>query len=109
FALAPNAAPIGLASSSDDALSFALEAAEPYVKEGFTLREDYWSGDLGVKQQKAIVHQLFKGDEYWFWMGTDVNNAHISVHVFDPEGNLVDVEHLPEKKHMAGVRVVPQV
>ena len=25
----------------DDALSFALEAAEPYVKEGFTVREDY--------------------------------------------------------------------
>ena len=43
----------------DDALSFALEAADPYVKEGFTVREDYWGGDLGVKQTKAIVHQLF--------------------------------------------------
>ena len=42
----------------DDALSFALEAADPYVKEGFTVREDYWGGDLPVKQTKAIVHQL---------------------------------------------------
>ena len=48
----------------DDALSFALEAADPYVKQGFTVREDYWGGDLPVKQQKAIVHQLFKGNEY---------------------------------------------
>ena len=91
----------------DDALSFALEAADPYVKEGFTVREDYWGGDLAVKQQKAIVHQLFKGNEYWFWMGTDVENAKISVHVYDSEGNLAEVEH-SQKKHMAAARVVPK-
>jgi hypothetical protein len=76
----------------DDALSFALEAADPYVKEGFTVREDYWGGDLPVKQTKAIVHQLFKGNEYWFWMGTDAKDAKISVHVYDGDGNLCEVE-----------------
>lgn len=76
----------------DDALSFALEAASPYVKEGFTVREDYWGGDLAVKTQKAIVHQLFKGNEYWFWMGTDVEGARISVHIYDAEGNLAESE-----------------
>ena len=44
-------------------------------------------------QQKAIVHQLFKGNEYWFWMGTDVDSARISVHVYDSDGNLAEVEH----------------
>jgi hypothetical protein len=91
----------------DDALSFALEAAAPYVKEGFTVREDYWGGDLAVKQQKAIVHQLFKGNEYWFWMGTDVDKAKISVHVYDSEGNLAEVEHF-QKEKMAAARVVPK-
>jgi hypothetical protein len=91
----------------DDALSFALEAADPYVKEGFTVREDYWGGDLRVKQQKAIVHQLFKGNEYWFWMGTDVENARISVHIYDSDGNLAEVEHW-QKPHMAAARVVPK-
>ena len=91
----------------DDALSFALEAADPYVKEGFTVREDYWGGDLPVKQQKAIVHQLFKGNEYWFWMGTDVDNAKISVHIYDSDGNLCEVEHF-QKAHMAAARVVPK-
>ena len=91
----------------DDALSFALEAADPYVKEGFTVREDYWGGDLPVKQTKAIVHQLFKGNEYWFWMGTDNKAAVISVHVYDSEGNLVEVEAW-QKPHMAGARVTPK-
>jgi hypothetical protein len=78
-------APSHAYSSIDDALSFAFEAASPYVKD-FTVREDYWGGDLPVKTTKAIVHQLFKGNEYWFWMGTDEKTAKISVHVYDSEG-----------------------
>lgn len=96
----------------DDALSFALEAADPYVKEGFTVREDYWGGDLPVKGTKAIVHQLFKGNEYWFWMGTEVKDAKISVHVYDSEGNIAEVEAKPLKVTGGGsafaARVVPK-
>jgi hypothetical protein len=91
----------------DDALSFALEAADPYVKEGFTVREDYWGGDLPVKSTKAIVHQLFKGNEYWFWMGTDQKAAKISIHVYDSAGNLAEVEAW-QKPHFAAARVVPK-
>ncbi len=91
----------------DDALSFALEAADPYVKEGFTVREDYWGGDLPVKQTKAIVHQLFKGNEYWFWMGTNQKAAKISVHVYDSEGNLAEVESW-QKPYMCATRVIPK-
>ena len=54
-------------ASVDDAQSFALQAAEPYVKEGFQVREDYWGGDLGSGEKKAVRQQLFKGNEYWFW------------------------------------------
>ena len=91
----------------DDALSFALEAADPYVKEGFTVREDYWGGDLPVKQTKAIVHQLFKGNTYWFWMGTEEKAAKISVHIYDSEGNIAEVEAW-QKPHFAAARVVPK-
>ena len=76
----------------DDALTMALEAAMPHVKEGFTVREDYWGGDLPVKQPKPIAHQLFKGNEYWFWMGTDTKGAKISVHVYDSFGKLAEDE-----------------
>ena len=94
-------------ASLEEALSYSLEAAAPYVKAGFTVREDYWGGDLPVKQQKAIVHQLFKGNEYWFWLGTDTENAKISVHVNDADGNLAEVEAW-KKQHFAAVRVVPK-
>jgi len=99
--------PLSSFATIDDSLSFALEAANPYVKEGFTVREDYWGGDLPVKQSKAIVHQLFKGNEYWFWMGTDNNTAKISVHIYDSEGNLAEVESW-QKPHKAAARIQPK-
>lgn len=91
----------------DDALSFAHEAAMPYVKQGFIVREDAWGGDLGVKEQKAVMAQLFKGNEYWFWIGTDVKNAVVSVHIYDSTGTLVDKETW-QKGRFYGVRVVPE-
>ncbi len=91
----------------DDALAFALEAATPYVEDGFTVREDYWGGDLPVKEPKAIAHQLFRGLEYWFWMGTDVEGAKISVNVYDKDGNLVNAEQWQRDK-FAAVRIAPQ-
>ncbi len=66
--------------------SFAYEAATPYVKQGFTFREDAWGGDLGVGDQKAVTAQLFKGNEYWFCLGTDVDGAVVTVHVYDSKG-----------------------
>ena len=52
--------PVTARGTINDALSFALEAAIPAVKEGFTVREDYWGGDLPSGQPKPIPHQLFK-------------------------------------------------
>ena len=77
-------------ASVDDAQSFALQAAEPYVKQGYQVREDYWGGDLGVGEKKAVRQQLFKGNEYWFWMGTEVEQAKISVHIYDADGKLCE-------------------
>ena len=99
--------PVRCMATVDDAFSYALQAAAPYIKEGFTLREDYWGGDLPVKQQKAIVQQLFKGSEYWFWMGTDTDAAKISIHIYDAEGNLAESEHW-QKNHFAAARIVPK-
>ena len=99
--------PVQAYSKIEDALAFALEAAAPHVKEGFTVREDYWGGDLPVKTTKAIVHQLYKGNEYWFWMGTDTKDAKISIHVYDSMGNLCEVE-ATQKPHFATARVVPK-
>jgi len=107
FAAAAVLLPASASATIDDSLSFALEAADPFVKQGFSVREDYWGGDLPVKQTKAIVHQLFKGIEYWFWMGTEVKDAKISIHVYDSDGNLVEVEAKTASRS-AMARVVPK-
>lgn len=100
FLLAPS-----LHATVDDALSFALEAATPYVKKGFTVRENYWGGDLGVKEKKAVVQQLFKGNTYWFWMGTDLSAAKISIHIYDNKGHLTETKAW-QKPHFAAAEIV---
>ncbi len=73
----------------DDSLSFAYEAATPFVKQGFNVREDAWGGDLGVKDKQAIQAQLFKGNNYMFCLGTDVKKAVLSLAIYDSDGQLV--------------------
>ncbi len=74
----------------DDALSFAYEAADPFAKQGYIIREDAWGGDLGVGDKKAVRAQLFKGNDYVFFLATDVENAVLSVHLYDTNGNLAE-------------------
>src|SRR5216117_828061 len=95
-------------ASVDDAQSFALQAAEPYVKEGFQVREDYWGGDLGSGEKKAVRQQLFKGNEYWFWLGTEVDRAKVSVHVYDSDGQLAEEPDGWEKGHFAAAHIIPK-
>ena len=95
-------------ASVDDAQSFALQAAEPYVKQGFQVREDYWGGDLGSGEKKAVRQQLFKGNEYWFWLGTEVDRAKVSVHVYDSDGKLAEESDGWQKGHFAAAHVIPK-
>ena len=95
-------------ASVDDAQSFALQAADPYVKQGFQVREDYWGGDLASGEKKAVRQQLFKGNEYWFWLGTEVDRAKVSVHIYDSDGKLAEEPDSWEKGHFAAAHVVPK-
>jgi hypothetical protein len=95
-------------ASVDDAQSFALQAAEPYVKQGFQVREDYWGGDLASGEKKAVRQQLFKGNEYWFWLGTEVDRAKVSVHIYDSDGKLAEEADSWEKGHFAAAHIIPK-
>ena len=104
--LAALAFPAALHATVDDALSFAYEAATPYVQQGFTFREDAWGGDLGEKDQQAVAAQLFKGNEYWFITGTDVRNAIVTVHLYDSNGKLTEQKYW-QKGRFSGAYIVP--
>ena len=90
------------------ARAFALLAAEPYVKQGFQVREDYWAGELGSGERKAVRQQLFKGNEYWFWLGTEVDHAKVSVHIYNSDGKLAEQPDSWEKDHLAAAHIIPK-
>jgi len=100
------AAPLGLAVV-DDAHSFALEAATPYVKDGYAVREEHWAGWLAKGKQSTIQHQLFKGNDYWFWLASDEEEAKLSIQIYDSQGTLVG-EGAWQRGNVAGVRVLPK-
>jgi len=90
------------------ARAFALLAAEPYVKKGFQVREDYWPGDLAPGEKKAVRQQLFKGNEYWFWLGTEVDHAKVSVHIYDSDGKLAEQPDSWARDHFAAAHIIPK-
>ena len=92
----------------DDAHSRAMEAAIPAVKEGYLVRQESWSGSLVTKQPSVVKHQLFAGNSYWFWLGTDEESAQVTVHVYDSGGKRVDTESW-QHGSTAAAKVVPKM
>jgi hypothetical protein len=90
----------------DDAHTTAMELAGGPYKKGFKIREDYWHGELKSGETKAIKAQLFKGNEYWFWLGCDEEDVVLTLDVFDAAGQKVNVE-ASSIDGAVGVRVVP--
>jgi hypothetical protein len=88
-----------------DALSYGLETAAPYEKQGFAVRDDFWGGTLYVGKDKAIVISLEGAREYWFWIASDVlGDETIFVHIYDAAGRLAEAESW-QKSNRAGARV----
>lgn len=98
----------------DDARSFAIEAALPWLegKDGekppFVIRDAWWNGDAVPGKAKIFRHQLFKRNEYWFWGATSNTGAKISVAVYDEAGKLVKSAESFAKDHTAGVKIIPE-
>lgn len=90
----------------DEAHDHAMEAATPFVEQGYTVREDYWNGEVESGQKLAVRHQLFKGNEYAFWLGTANEDCELELAVFDSKGQPVHMER-KNGKFTCSVRVNP--
>ncbi len=99
------AAVLPIRASVDDSHSAALEAAVPAVKAGFKIRQEYWNGTLKSGEQKIVKQQLFKGNEYWFFLGTEAAAATLKVDIYDRKGTKINVETKPSENAVA-VRVL---
>ena len=62
----------------------------PDAKLGYILRQEAWNGSLPAGDNTPIRQQLFKNNDYRFYVWTEVQGATVSVHVYDQDGNLVD-------------------
>ncbi len=98
-------------ASPEGAKSAAAEAVARQDGEGFQVRADHWSGrfeDGGGR--KMLRHQLFRGNEYWFWLGSSPAGAGgtppPTLRVYDATGHPVDVE-VQKGEDWASARVLP--
>lgn len=80
--------------------------AAEYAEKGFKLRKEYWSGKLKAGEHKVVKHQLFRGNEYWFWAAIPDDAHSLKVEIFDDSGNAVALEKF-STKGTSGARVLP--
>lgn len=90
----------------DDAHSAALEAAMDAVKHGFKIRQEYWNGTVVSGGQKMVKHQLFKGSEVWFWLGTSTENVKMEIEIYDSKGVKIASEK-KSGKDFAALKLTP--
>jgi hypothetical protein len=81
------AASAGFARATvDDAQSYALEAATPWVRKGVEIRYDYARGTTFSGRPVKVSYQVFKGNRYWFFAGGSEDGVRMDVVVRDENG-----------------------
>lgn len=65
----------------------ALSGAKPFI-----LRESWWKGNLKPGAAKLIQIQLFRRNEYQFWMAAPDVAAGLNLNVYNSEGDMVEAE-----------------
>ena len=90
----------------DESHDYCMEAATPFVDQGFIVREDYWNGEVKSGQKLMISHQLFKGNEYAFWLGSVMDDIEMDLKVYDESGQALAIDKKTDK-HFMSIRVNP--
>jgi len=94
------------AFSEANVAAILQKLAAEYSEKGFKLRKEHWSGTLKSGEYKVVKHQLFRGNEYWFWAAIPEGAHLLEVEIFDDGGNTVALEKF-SKKGTSGARVLP--
>ena len=94
------------AGESEDAEMAVAKLVHPLEKAGYDFRADVWERELRPDLGKAVRLQLFKGNEYAFWLGTASDGCELELAVYDAKGQPVHMERKADK-HTVSVRVNP--
>ena len=82
--------PASLGSFGEEMDQNIASAFEPYAKRGYLLRDENQGGNSALGETKIIPCQLFQGNRYVCIVGGGDRTSLISVHLYDPAGNLVE-------------------
>ena len=82
----------------------ALEAAEPFLKDGFRIRDGEWSDSLTTEVPIFLSVTLFEGERYWFAGASPTRGALLRLTVYDSEGRPMATELLKDGAQGVGVR-----
>ncbi len=74
-------------ASVDDAKAAADTPTEQAIRQGFAKREEHWSGQAKTGAAKGVKAQLFKGNEYIFWLGVGQDDVTVTMDIYDAQGN----------------------
>jgi len=82
----------------------ALSGENPFV-----LRESSWSGVIDPGKARLIQVQLFKRNEYQFWLAVPDRKAGVNVNVYDGKGQIVETENITyDASNVASLVVSPR-
>ena len=82
--------------SLDELKLVAQQAAIPHLAGGnpFILRESTWSGAVEPGKARLIQVQLFKRNDYHFWIAMPDRNAAVNLNLYNGKGELLEAKSL---------------
>jgi hypothetical protein len=82
--------------SLDELKLVAQQAAIPHLGGGnpFILRESTWSGEVEPGKARLIQVQLFKRNDYHFWVAVPDRKASVNLNLYNGKGELLEAKNL---------------
>ncbi len=96
----------------DEVRLIAQRAALPFLRgeNPFILRESAWSGEIGPGEVRLVQVQLFRRNDYHFWLAVPDRAAIVGLHLYDGKGNLLEtVAHRYGTPNLASLEATPAV
>lgn len=80
----------------DELKLIAQQAAIPHLGGGnpFILRESTWSGSVEPGKARLIQVQLFKRNDYHFWVAMPDRKAAVNLNLYNGKGELLEAKNL---------------
>lgn len=94
----------------DEVKLIAQRAALPSLtgENPFILRESSWAGEVEPGKARLIQVQLFKRNDYHFWLAVPDREAGVSLNLYNGKGELLETENPRyERPNVVGLVVSP--